>query len=366
MPVLLPAIIMHRPEPTASPAAVSTGVFEVFLATPPFKYLYVGRAATLQQAMHLKATAILAIYGPAIAKDQFGLDLESITADEVHVMANKLASKPAALAAMRQYGTDTVLVQQQQHDIQQQEQQQREPRMRRHSSRSSDAGSQNDVSDSARMLAAAVAAAAAALGEDELAAVAAAADSSRKRSAGGCSDGGSSAAASGDVDDVLAAAMSYKRRHIDSSSGGGSSSADGSIMTAHYLQDLLGHLQQQQEQQYDMEAMHTDQLSAPSLPYAADYAHTAPAAMYDPPLVAATAAAGEVVEGDAQASLSICTRRSAPLPKVTPPPPAPPPVDLAAGIIGVRTHKGGFEAFIGCHPFKYLYVGLYKSLEQVR
>jgi hypothetical protein len=84
--------------------------FEAFVATQPFRYLYLGQHATVQQAVRTRNTAMLAIYGAEVAASHGSAWLspgaaESIAADEVAAMAVKLYKKEQVAAVMKQHGT---------------------------------------------------------------------------------------------------------------------------------------------------------------------------------------------------------------------------------------------------------------------
>jgi hypothetical protein len=87
------------------------GGYEAFIATPPFKYLYVGLYRTIQAAVQARDTAMLVVYGKEAATALgVGPDsLASITAVDIHDMAARLAKKPQAVQAMQQYGTAHLL-----------------------------------------------------------------------------------------------------------------------------------------------------------------------------------------------------------------------------------------------------------------
>ncbi|WIA35214.1 hypothetical protein OEZ86_003677 [Tetradesmus obliquus] len=215
------------------------GVFEVFLATPPFKYLYVGRANSLYEARRMKATAMMAIYGSMLAVEQFGAEPHAVTEEDVRYMAVKLSAKPAALAAMRQYGTDALLT----------------------------------------------------------------------------------------AAEAEAAAAAQRR---------------------------AGPAAQQQLAQVQLQLQVQAQQAAAAAAAAAEHYAAAAAAAAVAPF--AEPSSSSRTSADGEACVSICTRRSmiAKDGRLG---------SHSTGRLGVRTHKGGYEAFIATPPFKYLYVGLYRTVQ---
>jgi hypothetical protein len=84
--------------------------FEAFLATQPFRYLYLGQHATVQMAVRTRDTAMLAIYGPAAAAAHGTAWLspgaaDVIAAEDVAAMAVRMYKKEQVASVMRQHGT---------------------------------------------------------------------------------------------------------------------------------------------------------------------------------------------------------------------------------------------------------------------
>jgi hypothetical protein len=99
---------------------VRAGRYEAFLATPPFRYLYIGQFRTVSEAVAARDTALLAIYGEEAAEGigngwlSSASQRQGITASAVVAMAVKLSNKEGILQEMQKRGTDKVLQQQQQ------------------------------------------------------------------------------------------------------------------------------------------------------------------------------------------------------------------------------------------------------------
>jgi hypothetical protein len=84
--------------------------YEAFIATQPFRYLYLGQHATVQQAVLTRDTAMLAIYGAAAAAAHGAAWLspgaaEAIAVEDVAAMAGKLYKKEQVAGVMKQHGT---------------------------------------------------------------------------------------------------------------------------------------------------------------------------------------------------------------------------------------------------------------------
>jgi hypothetical protein len=410
------------------------GVFEVFLATPPFKYLYVGRANSLYEARRMKATAMMAVYGSAVAVEQFGAEPHHVTDEDVRLMAVKLSAKPAALAAMRQYGTDSLLTaaeaeaaaaaqrragpaaQQQLAQVQLQLQVQaqqaaaaaaaveqlnealrrpsrRQQRQHEQQQNVSDvlarAAAERLVEGEQGLLPGALPASNAAAMEIAAAAAKAQASigghrrSSRKRSAAAAfrleqallaaaEEDGEGAAASGQESDATTGGLHMVHGaavQADSSPAAKPKASRGVFSGA---ADMLA-LEQQQQQYAALAASGELHAAAEAAAYAAaaagaaegdvDMADASLLAMHADP-AAAAAAAGVLAEpssssrtsADGEACVSICTRRSMTAKDGR-------MGSHSTGKLGVRTHKGGYEAFIATPPFKYLYVGLYRTIQ---
>uniref|UniRef100_A0A383VHQ4 AP2/ERF domain-containing protein n=1 Tax=Tetradesmus obliquus TaxID=3088 RepID=A0A383VHQ4_TETOB len=409
------------------------GVFEVFLATPPFKYLYVGRANSLYEARRMKATAMMAIYGSMLAVEQFGAEPHAVTEEDVRYMAVKLSAKPAALAAMRQYGTDALLTaaeaeaaaaaqrragpaaQQQLAQVQLQLQvqaqqaaaaaaaaerlecygpaealrrpsrrQQRQHEQQQHVSDVLAAAAERLEDAEAGLLPGSLPASNAAAMEIAAAAAKAQASigghrrSSRKRSA----------AAAFRLEQALLAAADEAEgpaasgQESDATTGGlhmaaGAAAQDESLPAAKRAASRDPSMQaaeQQQQQQQQLAAfdLHAEAVAAYAAAAAAAAAGEGDIDMADASLLAlpaadpaaAAAAVAPFAEpssssrtsADGEACVSICTRRSmiAKDGRLG---------SHSTGRLGVRTHKGGYEAFIATPPFKYLYVGLYRTVQ---
>ncbi|KAF6264348.1 hypothetical protein COO60DRAFT_1624321 [Scenedesmus sp. NREL 46B-D3] len=417
------------------------GVFEVFLATPPFKYLYVGRANSLHDARRMKATAMMAVYGSEVAVEQFGAEPHGVTSEDVRLMAVKLSAKPAALAAMRQYGTHALLTeaeaeaaaaaqqragpaaQQQLAQVQLQlevqaalqaaagaaaaAEQQQQPmgvgeQLRRPSRRQQRQHEQHQavsevlaaaaerLEDGEQALMSGVFPASNAAGM-EVAAAAAKAQasvgghrrSSRKRSAAAAfrleqallaaADEAEGAAVSGQESDATTGGLHTAQAAAAAAEGAPAAKRRGSRGAS-----SAGASMQAPEQQFavpgsgDLHAAAEAAACAAASAAGADerdvvMTDASPLAPHaDPPAAAAAApaAAGVLAEpssssrasADGEACVSISTRRSmiakdGRLGSHT------------TGKLGVRTHKGGYEAFIATPPFKYLYVGLYRTVQ---
>ncbi|WIA15025.1 hypothetical protein OEZ85_001726 [Tetradesmus obliquus] len=410
------------------------GVFEVFLATPPFKYLYVGRANSLYEARRMKATAMMAIYGSMLAVEQFGAEPHAVTEEDVRYMAVKLSAKPAALAAMRQYGTDALLTaaeaeaaaaaqrragpaaQQQLAQVQLQLQvqaqqaaaaaaaaerlecygpgealrrpsrrQQRQHEQQQHVSDVLAAAAERLEDAEAGLLPGSLPASNAAAMEIAAAAAKAQASigghrrSSRKRSAAAAfrleqallaaADEAEGPAASGQESDATTGGL-----HMAAGAAAQDESVPAAKRAASRDPSMQAAEQQQQQQQLAAFDLHAEAVAAYAAAAAAaaagegdiDMADASllalPAA--DPAAAAAAAAVAPFAEpssssrtsADGEACVSICTRRSmiAKDGRLG---------SHSTGRLGVRTHKGGYEAFIATPPFKYLYVGLYRTVQ---
>eukprot|EP00775_Hariotina_reticulata_P012358 gene12358-12492_t len=99
---------------------VRAGRYEAFIATPPFRYLYVGQFRTITEAVAARDTALLAIYGEEAAEGlgngwlSPAAQRRGVTASAVAAMAVKLSGKEGILQEMQKRGTDKLLPQRQQ------------------------------------------------------------------------------------------------------------------------------------------------------------------------------------------------------------------------------------------------------------
>lgn len=87
-----------------------THLTQAFLAGC-FRYLYLGQFATKPAALVARNTALVAIYGPKVAKSHGVKRPEDISEADMRAMAAKLANKPAVVEVMQRHDRGHLLPQ---------------------------------------------------------------------------------------------------------------------------------------------------------------------------------------------------------------------------------------------------------------